>query len=97
MLDEINEFVMPEFTLRERSTTRASLGVQYGQLFNRNFTFMKREPQASIFAKIGMDVFMSLLMLSIFWKVGSLTDPKQYFNMSGCIFFIITGNLFGNF
>ena len=44
-----------------------------------------------MFAKIGSDTFLGLIMIAIFWDVGSLTEKTEYFNMSGLIFFMVVG------
>ena len=65
-------------------------------LFWRIKTFTAREP-ASIFARVGNEIFGALLMLGLFYQVGSMTDSTELGNMLGLITFMITWNYMGNF
>ena len=65
-------------------------------LFWRIKTFTVREP-ASIFARVGNEIFGGLLMVGLFYQVGSMTDPTELGNMLGLITFMITWNFMGNF
>ena len=66
MLTEIKEYKMPEYTLRDKYQTMAPLCTQYAMLFWRIKTFTVREP-ASIFARVGNEIFGGLLMLGLFY------------------------------
>ena len=96
VMREIKNIRMPEFTLRNNASARAATMIQYRQLFHRAKIFALREPQSS-FAKVGNEVFSGLLMLAVFWQVGSLTDVMEFFNMTGLIFFMITGAFMGTY
>lgn len=65
-------------------------------LFWRIKVFTVREPAATI-AKVGNEILGGLLMVSLFYHVGSMTDPVQLGNMLGLITFMITWNYMGNF
>ena len=68
----------------------ASLCTQFEQLLVRAKIWLIREP-SFLFVKIGSDIFSALLMLALYWHVGSLTDRVELLNMSGLIFFMLTG------
>ena len=96
VMQEMKEFKMPDYTLRDKSSTMAPLCTQYSMLFWRIKVFTVREPAATI-AKIGNELLGGLLMVSLFFDVGSMTDPTMLANMLGLITFMITWNYMGNF
>ena len=61
----------------------------------RNKILIKREP-AAFMGKIFQGIFIALIILALYWKVGGYTQ-QDIQSLTGFFFFFAVGAFFGNY
>ena len=89
------EVVCPEIDPKSLKQRTASYPLQFKTLMWRNIKLMKREPRVSV-AKIGQNIFMSLLIIPLWWDISYLTTVNVT-NMVGVMFFTLTSQVMSSY
>lgn len=92
----MSDFTCPPMKIRKSSEYMAPLCTQYKHLWRRTLTMTKREPSI-LFARIGQAIFNGLLVLALFWKIGSPLNETNIMNQTGCMYFTLVSVFMGEF